>query len=649
MKTIPILAVVASACLGSALAQTPLYTEEPVDLVNDYLSLGEWNSAGNAEGWGRNTGAIAPFVVANGTLEVATTGGDPWFFRSGFANALGITPELTVVEVRLRMLAGSGAGWEMFWGSTAAGQGGFSGGRRIDVPLSVTPDDLFHVLHFDFTGVFPDGIALNDFRIDPGQGAGNRFQVDYVRVGRVMPDTDGDGLPDVAETGTGVFVNRRDTGTDPAKADTDGDSVPDGLEVELGTDPNDPADFPVPSIDRYDVNPATYVVNIDIKPNTPTVTPLPTTGPVKSFAIQPALPSGLSLNPTTGVIAGTPTAVRAATDYTVTATFQNDATAQIVLNLEVRNPYIAFDPAFASRILKVNLDLGGGFAPDQFGVAPTTFSISPALPEGLIFDEPTGIIWGTPLSYSPPNTYTVTAQYTGYPNSTADVTLSVLEDPLVTIDPEQTLLSYLSWGEFDDPADLEGWFRNGIDVFTEIVDGALVVRNIGGDPFFGKNGTLATDFRILEIRAKIVEGVETGFRTYWSENAPNRGYSEATAYSFNAVADGEYHVYQVDYHRATQGSFNGLRLDPGNGAGNVMHVDYWRFGSFDPSLVVTRQTDGSLRLRWPSAATGYALQSSLTVTTGWASDGSPVTTEGDQRVVTVQPTGAAKFFRLAKP
>lgn len=57
-----------------------------------------------------------------------------------------------------------------------------------------------------------------------------------------LPDRDWDGLPDVSETGTGVWVSETDTGTSPDNPDTDGDSVPDGWEVELRTDPNDAAD-----------------------------------------------------------------------------------------------------------------------------------------------------------------------------------------------------------------------------------------------------------------------------------------------------------------------------------------------------------------------------------------------------------------------
>ncbi|MCH2059487.1 MAG: cadherin domain-containing protein [Verrucomicrobiales bacterium] len=54
-----------------------------------------------------------------------------------------------------------------------------------------------------------------------------------------LADTDGDGLPDEAETNTGTFVSEGDTGTDPANPDTDGDGFNDGQEVAAGSNPND--------------------------------------------------------------------------------------------------------------------------------------------------------------------------------------------------------------------------------------------------------------------------------------------------------------------------------------------------------------------------------------------------------------------------
>jgi hypothetical protein len=55
-----------------------------------------------------------------------------------------------------------------------------------------------------------------------------------------VQDTDGDGLVDGVESGTGTFVSVTDTGTDPLNADTDGDGLRDGAELTAGADPFNP-------------------------------------------------------------------------------------------------------------------------------------------------------------------------------------------------------------------------------------------------------------------------------------------------------------------------------------------------------------------------------------------------------------------------
>ncbi len=56
-------------------------------------------------------------------------------------------------------------------------------------------------------------------------------------------DSDGDGLSDGVETNTGVYLSRSNTGTNPNQFDTDGDGINDKREIDLGNDPNPP---PVP-------------------------------------------------------------------------------------------------------------------------------------------------------------------------------------------------------------------------------------------------------------------------------------------------------------------------------------------------------------------------------------------------------------------
>lgn len=59
--------------------------------------------------------------------------------------------------------------------------------------------------------------------------------------GGTLPDTDGDGIPDVYETDTGVFLSQASTGTDPTLADTDGDGLSDFEEIYThSTNPSNP-------------------------------------------------------------------------------------------------------------------------------------------------------------------------------------------------------------------------------------------------------------------------------------------------------------------------------------------------------------------------------------------------------------------------
>ncbi len=81
-----------------------------------------------------------------------------------------------------------------------------------------------------------------------------------------------------------------------------------------------------PSSLSYSQSPAVYSKNIAITPNIPTVVGDAAT----LYGVTPALPTGLSINTTTGVISGTPTVVSAATNYTVTATNTGGSTTAIV-------------------------------------------------------------------------------------------------------------------------------------------------------------------------------------------------------------------------------------------------------------------------------------------------------------------------------
>jgi feruloyl esterase len=70
-----------------------------------------------------------------------------------------------------------------------------------------------------------------------------------------------------------------------------------------------------PSGLSYTNGTAVYAIRVLITPNSPTSSG----GAVTSYSVSPALPAGLSLSPSTGIISGTPATATATASYTVTA------------------------------------------------------------------------------------------------------------------------------------------------------------------------------------------------------------------------------------------------------------------------------------------------------------------------------------------
>ena len=149
------------------------------------------------------------------------------------------------------------------------------------------------------------------------------------------------------------------------------------------------------------------------------------TGQVVSWSVSPALPSGISLNTSTGDISGTPTAITASATYTITATNSGGSdttTVTIVVNDAV--PIIAYSPTSYTLTKDVAMTTS---TPSSTGGAVVTWSISPSLPSGLSFDTSTGAISGTPDTITSSASYTITASNTGG-SDTATITIVVNDE-----------------------------------------------------------------------------------------------------------------------------------------------------------------------------------------------------------------------------
>jgi len=194
--------------------------------------------------------------------------------------------------------------------------------------------------------------------------------------------------------------------------------------------------------------PSTVITqNISITPFIP-VTASGGTGTL-TYAVSPALPTGLSFNTVNGQISGNSGSVLSQTTYTVTVTDSNTVPQSSSKTFTLTVNAL---PALTTTLVQATATLTQNTAVTAFipvtgtgGYGTLAYSISPALPSGLSFNTSNGQVTGTPSVLSGTTNYIVTVTDGASQSSNKTFSLTVNAGPIVTtvLVAAQTITQYI--------------------------------------------------------------------------------------------------------------------------------------------------------------------------------------------------------------
>jgi hypothetical protein len=140
-------------------------------------------------------------------------------------------------------------------------------------------------------------------------------------------DDDADGLLDMVETNTNVYVDSSDTGTDPLNPDTDGDGICDGPNAVAGVCVAGPdTTSGVTAI----TTPLVLVNNSEVSEISPFETYI-----LATYGLHPSLPTSMQFDSSNGSIWGTPNVTMVNSTYTMWANLSDGTSTSWTFFLEV--------------------------------------------------------------------------------------------------------------------------------------------------------------------------------------------------------------------------------------------------------------------------------------------------------------------------
>ena len=180
----------------------------------------------------------------------------------------------------------------------------------------------------------------------------------------------------------------------------------------------------IPSFEGRSVEPICYRVGTPVKQR------LPGAFAAQTYSLSPALPAGLSFDPTGRLITGTPTAVQPATPYTLTASDAEGDQDAIEFTIKVEPDAMPSfgDATVSSQTYRVGSTIADLALPAATGGdGAIAYTLTPALPNGLTFDADARVVAGTPAERSAATEYVYAA--TDEDGDTATLTFEIEVEP----------------------------------------------------------------------------------------------------------------------------------------------------------------------------------------------------------------------------